>query len=61
VLGAYTVAREFLERAMSTAEARSDRSEVRIIALRLCEVIEQQDFDECHRLRVAVIGVADDS
>jgi hypothetical protein len=49
----YAVAREFLERALSTAESRGRRRDARDIAVRLCEVIEQEDFDECRRLDVA--------
>lgn len=46
----YATAREFLERALAAAEAKHDRCEVKVIALRLCEVIELEDFDECRRL-----------
>jgi hypothetical protein len=46
----YSVAREFMERELAAAEARGDRRDARVIAERLCEVIEQEDFDECRRL-----------
>jgi len=46
----YRVAIEYLERALSQAEARGDRAEARVIAERICEVLVQEDFDECSRL-----------
>jgi hypothetical protein len=46
----YATAREFLERALAAADAKHDRTEARLIALRICEVIEMEDFDECRRL-----------
>jgi hypothetical protein len=50
VTSLYAAAREFLERELSDADASGDRARVGLIALRLCEVITQEDFDECRRL-----------
>ncbi|MDB4876436.1 MAG: hypothetical protein JWM41_2882 [Gemmatimonadetes bacterium] len=49
-MSVYSVAREFLERALATAECRHDRAGARLIAQRIVEVSEQEDFDECRRL-----------
>ena len=51
----YAVAREFLERALAAAEARHRTHLARNIRERLCEVIEQEDFDECHQLDVVPV------
>jgi len=48
--GVYQTAREYLERALVQAEARGDRQLARTIAVRICEVIEQEDYHECRLL-----------
>lgn len=53
-------AREYFERALTEAEARHDRTEARTIAVRLCEVITMQDFDEVQRLHGNIDSERDD-
>jgi hypothetical protein len=40
-----------MERALAVADAAADRAECRLIARRICELTEQEDFDEARRLR----------
>lgn len=54
-MGILTAAREYMERELAAAEARQDRMEVHVIAERICEVIEQEDFGEWNRLLVVWI------
>lgn len=54
-----SASREFFERALSDAEAIGDRVETRLIALRIVELIESDDFDEWGRLSVRPILTCD--
>lgn len=55
----YQAAREYMERELDAAEARQDRMGVRVIAERICEVTEQEDFDEWNRLLVVWVVRSD--
>lgn len=49
-MSVYSAAREWMERELAAAEARCDRSAARVIGLRIVEIMELEDFDECYRL-----------
>jgi hypothetical protein len=51
--------RDLFDRALSDAEALGDRIETRLMALRVCELIEFEDFDEVRRLRERMDGCAE--
>lgn len=60
-MSVYSAAREWMECELAAAECRCDRSEVRAIGLRIVEIIELEDFDECYRLDAPIPCVVRDA